>query len=188
MSNLGGCVWLTGMSGAGKSTLALGLATRLRAAGREAEILDGDSVRATLSKGLGFTQADREENILRVGWVCGLLARHNVISIAALISPIRAARESVRASMERFVEVHVDCPLEVLVRRDVKGLYREALAGRVAHFTGISDPYEPPIQPDVRVDSSVETAEESLDRIWAAVQTSGMVPKLEREFAIEYSI
>src|SRR5262245_48762225 len=138
-------VWLTGMSGAGKSTISQLLEQRLRAAGARVELLDGDVVRTHLSKGLGFSKEDRDENIRRIGFVCELLARNGVIVIAAAISPYRAVREEVRARIPDFVEVYVECPLAVLVDRDVKGLYKKALAGEIRHFTGVSDPYEPPV-------------------------------------------
>jgi adenylyl-sulfate kinase len=162
-------VWFTGMSGAGKSTLSHLLEVRLRASGARVEVLDGDIVRTHLSKGLGFSKEDRDENIRRVGFVCELLSRNGVIAIAAAISPYRAVREEVRARIANFVEVYVQCPLEVLTSRDVKGLYRKALAGEIPQFTGISDPYEPPLAPEVTVNSSTETPEESLEKIWTVL-------------------
>jgi adenylyl-sulfate kinase len=171
----GFCIWLTGLSGSGKTTIARLLEQRLRAAGARVEILDGDVVRTNLCKGLGFSREDREENIRRVGFVCELLARNGVAAIAALISPYRAARDSVRGRIPHFVEVHLSCPLEVLIERDVKGLYKEALAGRIAHFTGISDPYEPPVVPEVTVDSSRETPLESVEKIYARLVSLGLL-------------
>jgi adenylyl-sulfate kinase len=168
-------LWLTGMSGAGKSTTAHLLEQRLRARGAKVEILDGDVVRTYLSKGLGYSQEDRNENIRRIGFVCELLSRNGVIVIAAAISPYRAARESVRARIRDFVEVYVECPLDVLVERDVKGLYKQALAGRIANFTGISDPYEPPLSPEVTINSARETPEESAEKIWAAIEQRGLI-------------
>ena len=149
-------IWFTGMSGAGKSTASRLLAERLRAMGAKVELLDGDAVRTHLSKGLGFTKEDRDENIRRIGFVCGLLSRNGVIAIAAAISPYRQAREQVRSQIENFVEVYVECPLDVLVERDVKGLYKRALAGRIPHFTGISDPYEPPASPEITLHTARE--------------------------------
>ncbi len=172
----GFCVWLTGLSGAGKTTIARLLEARLVACGTPVEILDGDVVRTNLSKGLGFSREDREENIRRVGFVCELLARNRVAAIAALISPYRGARESVRARIPNFVEVYLSCPLDVLIHRDVKGLYQKALAGQVAHFTGISDPYEPPLHPDVVIDSSVECPARSVEKIWHRLAALGLVP------------
>src|SRR5580658_8249749 len=168
-------VWFTGVSGAGKSTLSHLLELRLRELGSKVELLDGDVVRTHLSKGLGFSKEDRDENVRRIGFVCELLSRNGVIAIAAAISPYRAAREEVRARIPKFVEVYMACPLQVLTERDVKGLYRQARAGEVAHFTGISDPYEPPLAPEVIVDSSAETPEQSLDKIWVALQNLGLI-------------
>ena len=164
-----------GMSGAGKSTLSQLLAERLRAQGAKVELLDGDEVREHLSKGLGFSKEDRDINIRRIGFVCELLSRHGVIAIAAAISPYRAVRDEVRARIPGFVEVYVECPLEELARRDVKGLYRKALAGEIGQFTGISDPYEPPVAPEITLRSSEETPQESVDRIWATLERLGLI-------------
>src|SRR5437763_10270329 len=133
-------VWFTGMSGAGKSTISKLLETRLRQFNARVEVLDGDVVRTYLSKGLGFSKEDRDENIRRIGFVCELLSRNGVIAIAAAISPYRAVRDEVRARIPGFVEVHLDCSLDVLIARGVKGLYQRALAGKLPHLTGISDP------------------------------------------------
>jgi adenylyl-sulfate kinase len=171
-------LWFTGLSGAGKSTISRLLEDRLRALGAKVEVLDGDVVRTHLSKGLGFGKEDRDENIRRIGFVCELLSRNGVIAIAAAISPYRAVREEVRAriaSSADFVEVYVDCPIEVLAERDVKGLYKKALAGELAQFTGVSDPYEPPLAPEVTVNSSRETPPESVERIWATLEQLGLV-------------
>jgi adenylyl-sulfate kinase len=168
-------LWFTGLSGAGKSTISSMLEQRLRAAGAKVEVLDGDVVRTHLSKGLGFGKEDRDENIRRIGFVCELLSRHGVISIAAAISPYRAIRDELRARILNFVEVYVECPIEVLAERDVKGLYKKALAGEIPHFTGVSDPYEPPLAPEVTVNSSIETPEQSVERIWATLERLGLV-------------
>ena len=168
-------LWFTGMSGAGKSTISRLLEERLRAFGAKVEVLDGDVVRTYLSKGLGFSKEDRDENIRRIGFVCELLSRNGVIAIAAAISPYRAVRDDVRSRIENFVEVYVECPIEVLAERDVKGLYKKALAGEIPQFTGITDPYEPPLKPEIVVNSSTETPEESLDRIWATLEHLGLV-------------
>src|ERR1700720_1448141 len=130
-------LWFTGMSGAGKSTISNLLESKLRALGAEVEVLDGDVVRTHLSQGLGFNKEDRDQNIRRIGFVCELLSRHGVIAIAAAISPYRAVRDEVRARIPDFVEVYVECPVEVLAERDVKGLYKKALAGEIPHFTGV---------------------------------------------------
>ena len=171
-----GCVvWLTGMSGAGKTTISKVLARRLEEIGRPCELLDGDALRETLSRGLGFSKEDRDAHVRRVGFVAGLLARHGVVAIAAVISPYRAVRDELRAAIPDFIEVHVDCPIEELARRDVKGLYRKALAGEIGSFTGISDPYEPPLAPDVKVGTAAETPDDSADRILATLESSGLV-------------
>jgi adenylyl-sulfate kinase len=168
-------LWFTGMSGAGKSTLSQLLEARLRQLGVKVEVLDGDIVRQYLSKGLGFSREDRDENIRRMGFVCELLSRNGVIAIAAAISPYRAVREEVRARIPNFVEVYLECPVEVLAARDVKGLYKKALAGELPQFTGISDPYEPPRAPEVIVNSSTETPEESLAKILATLVSMGLL-------------
>ncbi len=171
-----GCtVWFTGLSGAGKSTLSTLLHERLRAAGAKVELLDGDVVRTHLSKGLGFSREDRDENIRRIGFVCELLARNGVIAIAAAISPYREVRQSVRARIPNFVEVFMECPMDVLIGRDVKGLYKKALSGEIEHFTGISDPYEAPEAPELTVDSSRETPQESVDRVWRTLKSLGLI-------------
>lgn len=175
MEHKGFTLWFTGMSGAGKSTLSGILEKRLRAEGARVELLDGDEVREYLSKGLGFSKEDRDTNIRRIGFVCQLLSRNGVIAIAAAISPYRAVRDEVRARIGSFVEVYMECPIEVLAERDVKGLYKRALAGEIPHFTGISDPYEPPLAPEVTVDSSAETPETSVERIWAVLVERGLV-------------
>jgi adenylyl-sulfate kinase len=168
-------LWFTGMSGAGKSTISRALELRLREHGARVEVLDGDVVRTHLSKGLGFSKEDRDENIRRIGFVCELLSRNGVIAIAAAISPYRAVRDEVRARIPNFVEVYVACPVDVLAERDVKGLYKRALAGEIPHFTGISDPYEAPLSPEVTVNSSEETPEQSVEKIWATLERLGLV-------------
>src|SRR6185503_3401254 len=153
-------LWFTGLSGSGKSTLATYLTPKLKELGKKVEILDGDEVRTNLSKGLGFSKEDRDTNIRRIGFVAELLAKNGVIAITAAISPYRDVRDEVRQKVTRhgagFCEVYVHCPIEVLAERDVKGLYKKALAGEIKNFTGVSDPYEPPTAPEVQVDSSKE--------------------------------
>ncbi|MGH2626612.1 MAG: adenylyl-sulfate kinase [Anaerolineales bacterium] len=167
-------VWFTGLSGAGKTTLARRLEDALRRRGRAVEVLDGDLVRTHLSKGLGFSKEDRDTNIRRIGFVCHLLSRNGVVAIAAAISPYAAVRDEVRMMcLGRFVEVYTACPLPVLAERDVKGLYRKALAGEIANFTGISDPYEEPVNPEVLIETHREMPEESLDRIVRALEGLG---------------
>ena len=162
-------LWLTGMSGAGKTTVAQLLERHLRDLGARVEVLDGDLVRNYLSKGLGFSKEDRDENIRRIGFVCELLSRNGVIAIVAAISPYRDARARVRARIPNFIEAYVECPMETLVERDTKGLYKQALAGQIAHFTGISDPYEPPLAPEITIHSAEETPEQSVERIWTTL-------------------
>ncbi len=160
-------IWFTGLSGAGKSTLANRLAPHLRDHGLRVEVLDGDDIRASLSRDLGFSREDRETSLLRIAYVARLLARNGVVVIVATISPYSDIRERVREGIDRFIEVHVDCSLAELTRRDPKGLYRRALRGEIDHFTGISDPYERPERPEVRIDSEHESEEDSLKRIVA---------------------
>ncbi len=161
----GFAVWLTGLSGAGKSTIASGLATELKSRGHEVEVLDGDEVRQHLSKGLGFSREDRDTNVKRIAYVANLLVRHGVVVIVAAISPYREARAWARRLIGDFVEVYVKCPLAVCAERDVKGLYRKALAGQIERFTGVSDPYEEPEQPEIVVDTSAESPAETVARI-----------------------
>lgn len=175
----GAILWFTGMSGGGKSTLAQAVAARVGSL-RPLEILDGDEVRTHLSKGLGFSREDRDINIRRIGFVARLLARHGVLVITAAISPYSATREEVRRLAERdqvlFVEVFVNASLDALVARDVKGLYKRALAGEIPHFTGVSDPYEPPLNPDVVVRTDVESVDESVEKILRALVSRGILP------------
>ncbi len=173
-------VWLTGLSGAGKSTIAQRLAQALRRRGMKVEVLDGDVIRQNLSKGLGFSKEDRDTNVLRVGWVAQVLSRNGVAVIAALISPYRETRNQVRAQIPNFVEVFVDAPLEEVIRRDVKGLYKRALAGEIPNFTGISDPYEPPEHPEVVCRTAEESVDESVDKILAYLEAQGwLLPEPE---------
>ena len=162
-------LWFTGLSGAGKSTLSIPVAERLRQHGHNVEILDGDVVRTNLSKGLTFSKEDRDINIRRIGFVANLLSRNGVVSITAAISPYRQVRDEVRSMVTNngagFVEVFVSCPIDVLAERDVKGLYKKAIAGEIKNFTGVSDPYEEPLAPEVVIDSSKETVEASVDKI-----------------------
>lgn len=175
----GTTIWLTGLSGAGKSTLARQLERKLRERQLAVEVLDGDLVRENLSKGLGFSKEDRDTNVRRIGFVCDLLSRNGVIAIVAAISPYRAVRDEVRAiHAGRFVEVFVECPIDVLAERDVKGLYKRALKGEIPNFSGVSDPYEPPLHPEVTVNSSSESERESLDRILSWLESTSRIPCL----------
>lgn len=168
-------LWFTGMSGAGKSTIANALIPKLKELGRQIEILDGDEVRTNLSKGLGFSKEDRDTNIRRIGYVAQLLTRNGAVVITAAISPYRAIRDEVRERIDNFVEVYVKCPLETLIARDVKGLYKKALAGEIKEFTGVSDPYEEPLHPEVVVETDRETVEESANKVLARLQELGFL-------------
>jgi len=169
-------IWLTGLSGAGKSTISTPLAAELERRGKRVEILDGDAVRENLSKGLTFSKEDRDINIRRIGYVAELLTRNGVAVITAAISPYAAVRDEVRARIGDFVEVHVDCSIPELTRRDVKGLYEKALRGEIKNFTGVSDPYEAPENPEVRVSSETQSVEESVADILAALEARGYIP------------
>jgi 3'-phosphoadenosine 5'-phosphosulfate synthase len=170
-------VWFTGLSGAGKSTIANALKAELERRGRHAELLDGDEVRTHLSKGLGFSKEDRDTNIRRIGYVARLVARSGGVAITAAISPYREVREEVRAQTPDFVEVYMRCPIETLTERDTKGLYRKALAGEIANFTGVSDPYEEPLHAEVVCDTARETPAESLAKIIHALERLGHLPR-----------
>lgn len=177
--NAGCTLWFTGLSGSGKSTLSQLVASRLRARGAKVEILDGDIVRTLLCQGLGFSREDREENIRRIGFVCELLSRNGVIAIAAAISPYRASRDELRKRIPNFIEIHMNCPVEVLIQRDVKGLYKKALAGEIKQFSGISDPYEPPVAPEVTIDSSSDSIDSSVTRILQLLEKLNIIPPAE---------
>ena len=173
MTHTGFTIWFTGLSGAGKSTLSEGIEERLKARERNVEILDGDIVRTHLSKGLGFSREDRDTNIKRIAFVCGLLTRNGVICISAAIAPYREARQWARQEIGNFVEVYVKCPLEVCRQRDVKGLYKLVDEGKLTGFTGVDDPYEEPQHPELVVETNKETIEESIGRIFAKLEELG---------------
>jgi adenylyl-sulfate kinase len=175
LAHKGFTLWFTGLSGAGKSTISAIIEQRLRDAGAKVEVLDGDVVRENLSKGLGFSKEDRDINIRRIGFVCELLSRNGVIALVAAISPYRAVREEIRARIPNFVEIYVECPLEVVTGRDVKGLYKRAMAGEIPQFTGVSDPYEPPLRPEVVIRSDAETPEQSAGKVWAKLKALGLI-------------
>lgn len=170
----GAVIWFTGLSGAGKTTLAQALEVCLHEAGQKVEHLDGDVVREHLSKGLGFSREDRDTNIRRIGFVANLLAKHGVIVLVSAISPYRQTREEVLSQVPRKLEVFVDAPLEALVQRDVKGLYAKALRGEIANFTGVSDPYQPPLHPDLHLRTDQLSLQESLDRLLGALERLGI--------------
>jgi len=167
----GRTIWLTGLPSAGKSTIAEIVATELRGRGERVEVLDGDIVRTYLSKGLGFSKEDRDENIRRIGFVASLLARNGVKCVVAAISPYREVRDEVRAlhGAGEFLEVHVATPVAVCAERDVKGLYAKQRAGELKGLTGVDDPYEAPSDPELRIDAHLETATESAERVLSLV-------------------
>jgi adenylyl-sulfate kinase len=176
MSERGAIVWFTGLSGSGKTTIAHQLEQVLRDRGRKVEVLDGDVVRTHLSKGLGFSKEDRDTNIRRIGFVCNLLARNGVLAVASAISPYREIRDEVREMGSDFIEVYVKCPLEVLTERDVKGLYAKAIKGEIPNFTGVSDPYEEPLNPEVVLETDKETEAESLGKLVGKLEELGYLP------------
>jgi adenylyl-sulfate kinase len=174
-------VWFTGLSGSGKTALALRLEQELRKRGLKVERLDGDIVRQGLTRDLGFSKEDRDKNIERVTFVAKLLTRNGVAVLCSFISPYREVRARSRAEIGNFVEVYCHAPLETLIERDVKGLYKKAIAGEIQNFTGISDPYEPPEKPEVTVDSGAETIEQSLAKIVHKLEELSYAPPAEAE-------
>lgn len=174
-------VWFTGLSGSGKTTLALAVGKRLLERGVPyVQRLDGDVVRESLTRDLGFSREDRDENIRRVAFVARLLAANGTVVLASFVSPYRQARENARRECETaapFVEVFVDCPIEELIRRDTKGLYKKALAGEIGNFTGVSDPYEPPENPDIHIDTSKTDLEEAAETILARLEQVRLIPE-----------
>jgi adenylyl-sulfate kinase len=176
MEEQGFTLWFTGLSGSGKTTLARAVEGVLRQRGLKVEVLDGDVVRTNLSKGLGFSKEDRDTNIKRIGFVCKLLTRNGVVAIGSAISPYREVRDFIRQDIGRFVEVYCQCPMEVLVERDAKGLYQKALAGEIENFTGVSDPYEEPLHPEVVVNTGTESPEQSLGKILSKLEELNYVP------------
>jgi adenylyl-sulfate kinase len=187
MEQQGFTLWFTGMSGSGKTTLARAVERILRDRGLKVEVLDGDVVRTNLSKGLGFSKEDRDTNIKRIGFVCKLLTRNGVVAVGSAISPYREVRDYVRRDIGRFVEVYCRCPLDVLVQRDVKGLYKKALDGEIDNFTGISDPYEEPLNPEVVVDTDKEAPERSVARIVRKLEELAYIPEAPQEEEGAYS-
>ena len=180
LNQKGGVIWFTGLSGAGKSTLANAVDYLLHQQGHLTYLLDGDNVRHGLNKNLGFSAADREENIRRIGEVAKLFADAGVIAMTAFISPYRADRDKARALLEdgRFIEVFVDCPLEICEQRDPKGLYKKARAGEIKGFTGIDDPYEAPLKPELMVNTGTQTLEACANQVVAYLTEKGFIPHL----------
>ena len=182
-------IWFTGLPCSGKSTVGQLIELQLRSWGYRVEVLDGDVVRKNLTKGLGFSREDRDENIRRIGFVCHLLSRNGVIAIGAAISPYRAIRDEIRRLIGSFVEVHVNCPLRVCMERDVKGMYKKALAGEIAGFTGVSDPYEEPVSPELTLhtdrETPVESAQKVLDFLKEAGYLAGEMPAEKRVYTAQ---
>jgi adenylyl-sulfate kinase len=170
-------LWFTGLSGSGKSTLAERVKNELLERGMKVELLDGDEFRTTLSKGLGFSKEDRDTNIRRIGYVAKLLTRNGVVAITAAISPYRETRDEQRQKIGRFFEVYAECDLDTLEARDVKGLYKKARAGQIKNFTGVDDPYEPPLHPEVTCNTAKEDQETSFERILSTLEARGWIPK-----------
>jgi adenylylsulfate kinase len=175
MNQRGVTLWFTGLSGAGKTTITQALEKKLKENGYGIEVLDGDVVRTNLTKGLGFSKADRDENIRRIGFVSHLLTRHGVIVLVSAISPYRDIRGEVRQKIGNFVEIFVNAPLAVCEGRDVKGLYQKARQGEIKGFTGIDDPYEEPLNPEVECRTDLESLEESVAKVWAKLIELGYV-------------
>ena len=185
-SERGFTIWFTGLSGSGKSTLSRLVEAELRKKGlTKIETLDGDIVRTNLSKGLGFSKEDRDTNIKRIGFVCKLLSRNGVIAIAAAISPYREVRDFNRKEIGDFVEVFCNCPLDVCIERDVKGLYKKALAGEIKNYTGLDDPYENPLNPEVILETDKETPEESVSKVMRKLEMLGYIPTGEAVYTDE---
>jgi adenylylsulfate kinase len=170
---LGFTVWFTGLPCSGKSTVAEVVAADLRRRGRFVEMLDGDEIRTHLSADLGFSKEDRDKHIRRIGWLCKVLNRNGAVAVASFVSPYREIRDLNREEIGRFVEVFVDCPVEVCAKRDVKGMYERAMKGEIPNFTGVSDPYEEPLNPEAVVHTDRETAEESAARVIQSIEELG---------------
>jgi adenylyl-sulfate kinase len=179
-NDTGFVLWLTGLSGAGKSTIAAKLGPALAERGHRVELLDGDEVRTNLCQGLGFSRADRDTNIARIGYVAGKLANHGVAVLVAAISPYREARDRVRAAVDTFVEVHVAAPVSTCAERDVKGLYAKALSGEIKNFTGVSDPYEPPADPEIVLHTEAESVDDSVHQIIAWLEGHQLTTPTDR--------
>jgi adenylylsulfate kinase len=177
MNQRGVTIWFTGLSGAGKTTISHRVEAKLKEQGYKVEILDGDIVRTNLTKGLGFSKEDRDENIRRIGFVSHLLTRNGIMVIVSAISPYRAIREEIRARIGDFVEVFVNAPLNVCEQRDVKGLYQKARAGEIKKFTGIDDPYEPPLNPEIECRTDLEELDESVAKVFQGLEKLGYLPQ-----------
>lgn len=180
-------IWFTGLSGAGKSTLSRQVYLEIRRRNLAAELLDGDLIRTNFSSELGFSRRDRDVNVRRIGFVSHLLNKNGVVSVVAAIAPYAKARDQNRALLGRYVEVHVDCPLEVTESRDVKGLYARARRGEIKNFTGISDPYEAPAAPEVVCHTDRENVTQSVRKVLAHLERTGLIPTVDECARVEYS-
>jgi adenylyl-sulfate kinase len=158
-------LWFTGLPCAGKTTLAAEVGLELKQRGCRVEVLDADALRTTVCRGLGFDRKDRDENVARIGWICSMLSRHGVVSVAAVVSPYADAREQLRKTIPGFVEIYVKTPLSLCIERDVKGMYAKAMAGKLSHFTGIDDPYEEPMHPDIVIETERSSVSECVRSI-----------------------
>lgn len=179
----GATLWFTGLPSSGKSTIAREVYQQLLDRGLPAELLDGAEVRESLSRGLGFTREDREEHIRRIGYVAKLLSRNGVIAICAAVSPYRATRDEVRRNTTHFVEIFVDCPVDVAERRDTDGWYARARRGEVEEFTGVNAPYEPPLDPEVHIHSDIESVEGAAAKVLARLESLELIPPVDDEAA-----
>ncbi|MEC4812024.1 MAG: adenylyl-sulfate kinase [Scytonema sp. PMC 1069.18] len=185
MRRKGLILWLTGLSGSGKTTIAKGVELELKERGCLVEVLDGDAIRKNLSKGLGFSREDRNTNVRRIGFVANLLSRNGVVAIVAAISPYRDTREELRRTTANFKEIYVNAPLEICEARDIKGLYAMARSGEIKAFTGIDDPYEEPLNPDIVCYTNEESVEESVAKVTNQLELQGYIPAKPQ---IEYCI
>jgi len=167
--------WFTGLPCCGKTTIAKKLYEILKKHGYKVEHLDGDILRKDLTSDLGFSKKDREENLKRVTFVAKLLTRNNVIVLATFVSPYEKRRQKIRKEINKFIEIYVKCPVEICIKRDVKGMYKKALAGKIKDFTGINDPYEEPINPDLVIKSDTETVEESVEKVLKKLKEQGFI-------------
>jgi adenylylsulfate kinase len=181
--NGGFCLWLTGLSASGKTTIARLMENSLLARGLKVQVLDGDVIRTNLSEGLGFTRTDREINLLRIAFVAGLLVRHGIVVVVSAITPYQSVREEVRRKIGAFIEVYLNCPLEICIQRDPKGLYRKALAGQIQNFTGIDDPYETPERPEIELKTHEESPERCLDQILTILEALKKIPSRPEGFS-----
>lgn len=175
--NTGAVVWFTGLPSSGKSTIAHEVYRQLLDRGFASELLDGSEVRESLSRGLGFSRADREENVRRIGYVAKLLSRNGVIAICAAVSPYRATRDEVRRNTTNFIEVYVECPVEVAEQRDTDGLYAKARRGEIEEFTGINAPYEPPVSPEVHIHADTESVDDGAWKVISTLELVGVIPR-----------